>query len=155
MHHFFCLICYSLLYSKKEGDYIMDIKERIMLFMRGRYGVDSLSRTILWAAIIIAGCNLFINNTFITLLSFALIIYCNFRMFSRNIYKRASENQKYLQDTRKVRKDISVLKHKILYLQKNHIYKCPTCKQKIRIPRGKGKISIHCPSCHTDFIKKS
>ena len=34
-------------------------------------------------------------------------------------------------------------------------FKCPTCKQKVRVPKGKGKIKIHCPRCHNDFIKKS
>ena len=32
--------------------------------------------------------------------------------------------------------------------------KCPQCGQKIRIPRGCGKVEIHCPKCSASFIKK-
>jgi uncharacterized paraquat-inducible protein A len=35
------------------------------------------------------------------------------------------------------------------------IFRCPHCKQKVRVPRGRGKISIHCPKCNTEFIRKS
>ena len=36
-----------------------------------------------------------------------------------------------------------------------HYYRCPKCRQKLRVPRGRGRIQISCPRCGTQFIKKS
>ena len=30
-------------------------------------------------------------------------------------------------------------------------YYCPYCKQQVRIPQGKGRVRITCPTCHQDF----
>ena len=39
--------------------------------------------------------------------------------------------------------------------EKNYrFYKCPQCKQKVRVPKGRGKICITCPKCRTEFVKK-
>ena len=32
---------------------------------------------------------------------------------------------------------------------------CPNCGQKVRVPRGKGKIRVTCPSCHQKFDARS
>lgn len=131
------------------------MKEKLIRFMYGRYGVDSLGKfTIITglAAMILAGWT---DSMLLSFLSWCLIIYSYFRMFSKNIYKRSSENQLYLNKTYKLRTFFYRQKNMMAQRKTHHIYKCPTCKQKIRIPRGKGKIEIRCPKCNTTFIKKS
>lgn len=134
---------------------LIHLKEKLIRFMYGRYGIDSLGKfTIITGliAMILAGWN---HSMILSLLSWACIIYSYFRMFSRNIHKRSSENQKYLNKTYKLRTAFYRQKNLMIQRKTHHIYKCPTCRQKIRIPRGKGRIEIRCPKCSATFIKNS
>ncbi len=131
------------------------MKEKLARFMAGRYGVDYLGRFTIIAgliALLLAGWT---RSSLFNLLAWILIIYSYYRMFSRNVYKRTQENQWYLNKTYKIRSFFARQKNMMAQRKNYHIYKCPTCKQKIRIPRGKGKIEIRCPKCSTTFIKKS
>lgn len=123
--------------------------------MYGRYGFDSLGKFTIATgliAMILAG---WVDSMILSLLAWLLIIYSYFRMFSKNIYKRSSENQWYLNKTYKIRSFFYRQKNIMAQRKTHHIYKCPTCKQKIRIPKGKGRIEIRCPKCNTRFIKNS
>lgn len=137
----------------------MKMKERIMRFMQGRYGVDTFCRFLLVAGLIVVFLSAFLGSSVVGmifyLLGWVMIIYCYFRMFSRNVSKRYAENQAFLAKTYKIRSFFQ--KQKNIWNQRRvyHIYTCPNCRQKIRIPRGKGKIEIRCPKCGTTFIKKS
>lgn len=106
-------------------------------------------------AIILTLLSTLMGSETLNLIAWALIIYTYFRIFSRNTYKRAAENQAYLSKTYKLRNWFAKQKNMMKQRKTHHIYKCPTCKQKIRIPRGKGKIEIRCPKCYTTFIKNS
>ena len=131
------------------------MKEKLIRFMYGRYGIDSLCRFTLIAGLVsmlLAGWN---DSMLLSLLSWACIILTYFRMFSRNIYKRSAENQWYLTKTYKLRSAFYRQKNLLIQRRTHHIYKCPSCRQKIRIPRGKGRIEIRCPKCSATFIKKS
>lgn len=123
-------------------------------FMLGRYGNDRFNRFLMILALVCFAVSFFGVRGFY-LAGLLCLIYAYFRMLSRNTYKRSLENNKYLQCEYKVKHWFSGIKWKLQQQKTHHIYKCPSCKQKIRIPRGKGKIEIRCPKCGQTFIKKS
>lgn len=131
------------------------MREKLIRFMQGRYGMDYLGRFTIILGLAAIILSMFINSAILSILAWACIIYAYFRMFSRNIYKRSSENQAFLTKTYKIRCFFARQKNMMAQRKTHHIYKCPTCKQKIRVPRGKGRIEIRCPKCNTTFIKKS
>lgn len=131
------------------------MKEKFMRFMYGRYGVDTLGKYSLGAGLATMVPSIVFDSYTLSLLSWFFIILTYFRMFSRNLYKRSSENQTFLNKTYKLRTWFGKQKNMMAQRKTHHIYRCPGCKQKIRVPRGKGRIEIRCPKCHTTFIKNS
>ena len=130
-------------------------KNKMMQFMQGRYGADQMGQMLSAVSMVFLIISLFSRNQAWFLLAVIGIVYNYFRMFSKNTYKRAAENQKYLQMTRGIRTFFYRQRNMITQRKTHHIYKCPSCKQKIRVPKGKGKIEIRCPKCNTRFIKRS
>lgn len=131
------------------------MREKIARFMAGRYGMDSLGRFTMTLTLIFIVLSYFTRNRLVPFLAWAGIILTYYRMFSRNVYKRSAENQQYLTRTAKLRRWVYTQKNIFSQRKTHHIYKCPSCKQKIRIPKGKGRIEIRCPKCNTKFIKNS
>lgn len=131
------------------------MKEKLIRFMYGRYGVDSFGKFLVFGGCFLLILSGFTRYRIVSLLAWAVVIYSYFRIFSRNIYKRSAENQTFLKKTAKLRG--FWLNQKNLFAQRktHRIYSCPNCKQKIRVPKGKGKIEVCCPKCKTTFIKKS
>ena len=123
--------------------------------MSGRYGVDELSKFMLYVLLVLCIISLFTRNAFFNLLITAGMVYLYFRMFSRNYQKRYLENQWFLAKQEKVRHIFRREKNLAEQRKNYRIYTCPTCKQKIRIPKGHGKVQVTCPKCRTEFIKHS
>ena len=131
------------------------MKERMQRFMAGRYGNDQLNQFIFIVAIISMVLEIITRQSLFYTLTLVLLILAYVRVFSRNINKRYEENMKFLQKTDAILNKFRKQKYYAAQRRNFHIYTCPQCKQKIRIPKGKGKISITCPKCRTSFIKKS
>lgn len=131
------------------------MKERIQRFMNGRYGVDSFSKFLNVVSVVLFIISLFSRWMSVYFVAVLILGYAYVRMFSRNHAKRYAENRKYLDATSGLRRFINRQKTYLKTLRTHHIYRCPSCRQKIRIPRGKGRIAVRCPKCSTEFIKKS
>lgn len=137
---------------------VLDLREKLAKLMYGRYGVDQLGRAMLIFALVLCVLSLFVPRRLsgiIYYISLILIILMYIRMFSKNIQKRYQENNKYLSlkasFLRKFQREKEIFSQRRFY----HFYRCPHCRQRIRIPRGKGRIEIRCPKCSQTFIKKS
>lgn len=133
----------------------MNWKEKLRIWMTGRYGIDELSRCIIAISLLCMLVSLAARNQIIYALAIAFLVLSYIRAFSKNYAKRYKENQLYLKYTYPIRDRCRRWKHEILMRKDYHIYRCPSCKQKIRIPRGKGRIIVTCPKCKTQFEKIS
>ena len=116
-------------------------------FMAGRNGTDRFNMAILCAGLAASLLSVLIPvnplNLIFWALSYGLMIWAIFRCLSRNTYKRYLENRKFLQICERI-KD-----------REHRYYDCPKCRQTVRVPRGRGKISITCPKCREKFTKKT
>lgn len=124
-------------------------------FMYGRYGTDELNKTL------IALCFVFWVLSFFTFLGLfrviylaVLIIIC-FRSFSKNIYARQKELQKYLKIKNKFINAFSLNKQKFQNRKTHKYFKCEKCRANLRVPKGRGKIEITCPKCKNIMIRHS
>lgn len=123
------------------------ISDSLGHFMLGRYGTDKLNTYILTGGVILCMIALLIPfpliRLLLTLLSYGSMFLAIWRSFSRNTYKRYQENRRFLLLLDRV-KD-----------RQHRYFNCPHCRQPVRVPRGKGKISITCPKCQEKFVRKT
>ena len=130
------------------------MRNAIQRFMYGRYGSDQLGFFLIGVYFFLALLATVTDVMVFQLVGDVIFVWSIFRIFSRNISKRREENSKFM---RKVQPFIKWLRlQQTIRRDKEHRYfKCPNCSQYLRVPRGKGKITVTCRSCHASFQEKS
>ena len=131
------------------------MREKLQRFMAGRYGNDQFNKFLIYVSLIILIVSIFVRFAPVYFVALAALIWAYFRMFSKNVYARSAENDKFLGMTSKIRSSFSVKKSQFQQRKVSRFYKCPGCGQVVRVPKGKGRIRITCPKCHTEFEKKT
>ena len=136
------------------------MRDWIRRFMIGRYArVDSFSKFLFVVGLVSVIISQLNSTRKIGVLFYFIgmgaLLYWYIRFMSRDCAKRAAENQKFLEKTAGFRDFLHGKRNQPGKSDGYRIYKCPSCKQKIRVPKGKGRIEIRCPKCGTKFIKHS
>ena len=130
------------------------MRNAIQRFMYGRYGNDQFGFFLLGLAVVFSLLASLLDLGLLNLLAEVVIIYALFRMLSRNTYKRRDENAKFMRRFNPFLKWLRL--QQTMRKDKTHRYfKCPNCAQYLRVPRGKGKITVTCRSCRASFQEKS
>ena len=135
--------------------FLQGLRVKFTRFMQGRNGMDELGQALNICVLVTLVLSIFTKWAILYYVAIALMIYMYFRVFSKNTPKRYAENQKF----RNFRYDTVVKwNNKKKEWKQRKIYRffrCPMCKQKVRVPKGRGKICITCPKCKAEFIKRS
>ncbi len=121
----------------------------------GRYGTDQLSLALMAFYFVLFLLSYLPYCRFLAWVGLLVLAVIFFRTFSRNITKRYYENQVFLRFWNPVKNWFKSLKARFRDRKTHRYYKCPNCKQRLRVPKGRGKIKISCPKCRNQFIKKT
>lgn len=138
------------------------LRQALSRMFYGRQGIDNLNIMLLCVYVFLAILNMFvlrINGVvaayrIIQLILITLFLVIVFRAFSRNIYKRQAENNKYLSIKNRFIAFFKLQGEKRRNRKTNVYKRCPNCKAVIKLPRKKGKHTVCCPRCKNDFKVK-
>ncbi len=142
-----------------------NFRYKLAQFFQGRTGVDNLGRACVWIALILMLLTTITHSSIVYVFALIFLFYSIWRMFSKNYQKRYVENQKFLKLMApvkgffksiftKIKRGFSKAKYDYNQRKIYAIFYCPNCKQKLRAPKGRGRIQVNCNRCHYEFIKK-
>ena len=130
------------------------IRRALQNFMYGRYGTDQLNIALLVLYLVLYLVSAFARLEVLYWLSLVVLFLLLFRTLSRNAARRRAENAKFLQVAGPVLRWIRF--QRTAHRDKEHRYfRCPNCGQQLRVPRGKGKITVTCHNCGASFEERS
>ncbi len=136
-------------------NFFSNLSQRIAQSMQGRNGMDTLARVALGAAIVFLFINVFLGNFIFSLLSLVCILYCLFRVLSRNTEARERENDGFTSWFGRIRRSFTRLRNRWTNRDTTKYFKCSKCGQSLSVPRNKGTLRVTCPKCHTTTTIKS
>ena len=130
---------------------LMELRGKIIRFMYGRNGFDKLANAIFVLYFVVVVINMIARLPLLDMVGIFLVVYMCFRVFSKNIYKRRAENDKFLKIWSKVKADSKLFIVRIKEIKTHRYRKCSYCKATLRLPRKTGNHKVICPHCKREI----
>lgn len=130
------------------------IRRSLARFMAGRYGGDQLNLFLIVLYLVLYVVFLFTRLLVFELLGTVVLVFSLFRCLSRNLERRRAENNGFLQIVRPIWRKWAAFRARA-HDKEHRYFKCPNCGQLMRVPKGKGRITVHCRACGAAFEEKS
>lgn len=137
------------------GNIFRNLMFKFQRFMVGRYGFDELGKFSVILALVLYGVSTVFRLGFLYYASLVLLLWSYYRCFSKKVYKRREELNKYMVFKNKFVGKYRLWKQMWRERKIYKYFKCPKCKSVWRFPKGKGKIEITCKNCKTKMIKRT
>ena len=138
---------------------LMGIHSMIRHFLRnimiGRYGPDHLGVAMILLSLALSFAHTFTRLSIILYISYAIALLALFRILSRNITKRRAENDRFIRYWWPVKTKIKQFYTNFKQQKTHKFFKCPSCRNVLRVPKGKGRIQVTCPKCGERFPAKT
>lgn len=126
--------------------------QRLML---GRNGADEFSLALLIAGLALSFLGSAFGLAILDLVGMAAYIYALFRMFSRNVNRRAAENHRFLSLYTRARDSVKQFFVRLKNMRSYKYFKCPQCHARLKLPRKVGEVTITCGKCKHSFKQKA
>ncbi len=125
-------------------------RNALQRFLYGRYGNDPLNAALIVLYLVLYLVSSAARVVLLYWVSLAVLFWALFRMFSRNTPRRRAENARFMAFADPALRWLRL--RRTIRRDKEHCYfKCPNCGQQLRVPKGKGKITVTCRSCGASF----
>jgi hypothetical protein len=145
------------------------MKQGLRNFMMGRNGPDRLGVALLWAGLalnllssLLSGAAAKSGSSILALLvllmmaaGYGCYFFSIYRMFSRNLYKRQAEESRFVHFWENLKTKWRQALNRFKNRKQYKYFRCPCCKTRLRLPRGKGVVTVTCKCCHTSFTQKA
>ena len=135
--------------------WVENLGYKIRQWMQGRYGIDELTKALYIISLAFLILSLFSPLRLFYIPALILMLWSCIRCYSKNYAKRAKERETYLRLTGRVRAWFRLQRDKWKDRKNYRYFRCKQCKATLRVPKGKGKIRIHCPKCHSELEAKT
>ncbi|MBO4283097.1 MAG: hypothetical protein J5958_00600 [Clostridia bacterium] len=118
-------------------------------FFEERNGADALSCGLILLALFLLLLILLCHGRFLTLIALIPLGFAIYRILSKNLERRAKENEAFVGFFRSLKGRRRLLRDRFRD-RKTHVYfRCGCCEKWIRVARGQGVVEVVCPGCHT------